>query len=159
MRCPYCGKDDTRVIDSRPVEDNNSIRRRRICDSCGKRFTTYEKIEMIPMMVTKKDKPATRDRSARLRSRRSSTRSRQKSLKGMRRRFPANRSENWSWLRSISLILSRMSGLLLFTENSRMWRHLWRNLGKFLIPKSDPFQRARHFVGPSEKCLLKNKSL
>ena len=55
MRCPYCGKDDTRVIDSRPVEDNNSIRRRRICDSCGKRFTTYEKIEMIPMMVTKKD--------------------------------------------------------------------------------------------------------
>ena len=55
MRCPYCGKDDTRVIDSRPVEDNNSIRRRRICDSCRKRFTTYEKIEMIPMMVTKKD--------------------------------------------------------------------------------------------------------
>ena len=55
MRCPYCGKDDTRVIDSRPVEDNNSIRRRRICDSCGKRFTTYEKIETIPIMVTKKD--------------------------------------------------------------------------------------------------------
>ena len=55
MRCPYCGKDDTRVIDSRPVEDNNSIRRRRICDSCGKRFTTYEKIETIPMVVVKKD--------------------------------------------------------------------------------------------------------
>ena len=55
MRCPYCGKDDTRVIDSRPVEDNNSIRRRRICDSCSRRFTTYEKIETIPMMVTKKD--------------------------------------------------------------------------------------------------------
>ena len=55
MRCPYCGKDDTRVIDSRPVEDSNSIRRRRICDSCSRRFTTYEKIEMIPMMVTKKD--------------------------------------------------------------------------------------------------------
>lgn len=55
MRCPYCGKDDTRVIDSRPVEDNNSIRRRRICDSCSRRFTTYEKIETIPIMVTKKD--------------------------------------------------------------------------------------------------------
>ena len=55
MRCPYCGKDDTRVIDSRPVEDSNSIRRRRICDSCSRRFTTYEKIETIPMMVTKKD--------------------------------------------------------------------------------------------------------
>ena len=55
MRCPYCGKDDTRVIDSRPVEDNNSIRRRRICDSCGRRFTTYEKIETIPLVVIKKD--------------------------------------------------------------------------------------------------------
>lgn len=55
MRCPYCSKDDTRVIDSRPVEDNNSIRRRRICDSCGRRFTTYEKIETIPVIVIKKD--------------------------------------------------------------------------------------------------------
>lgn len=55
MKCPYCGKDDTRVIDSRPVEDNNSIRRRRICDSCGRRFTTYEKIESIPIIVIKKD--------------------------------------------------------------------------------------------------------
>ena len=55
MRCPYCGKDDTRVIDSRPVEDNNSIRRRRICDSCSRRFTTYEKIESIPIIVIKKD--------------------------------------------------------------------------------------------------------
>ena len=41
MRCPYCGKDDTRVIDSRPVEESNSIRRRRVCDSCSRRFTTY----------------------------------------------------------------------------------------------------------------------
>ena len=55
MRCPYCGKDDTRVIDSRPVEDNNSIRRRRICDKCGRRFTTYEKVETIPLIVIKKD--------------------------------------------------------------------------------------------------------
>ncbi len=55
MKCPFCGKDDTRVVDSRPVEDNNSIRRRRICDSCNRRFTTYEKIETIPMIVIKKD--------------------------------------------------------------------------------------------------------
>lgn len=55
MRCPYCGHENTRVIDSRPAEDNNAIRRRRICDDCGKRFTTYEKIEVIPMMVIKKD--------------------------------------------------------------------------------------------------------
>jgi len=55
MRCPYCNKEDNRVIDSRPVEENNSIRRRRICDACGRRFTTYEKVETIPLVVIKKD--------------------------------------------------------------------------------------------------------
>lgn len=55
MKCPYCGEDNTRVIDSRPAEENNSIRRRRQCDACGRRFTTYEKVETIPLMVIKKD--------------------------------------------------------------------------------------------------------
>ena len=55
MKCPYCSHENTRVIDSRPAEDNNSIRRRRVCDECGKRFTTYEKIETIPLIVIKKD--------------------------------------------------------------------------------------------------------
>lgn len=55
MKCPYCGNPDTRVIDSRPAEDGSSIRRRRSCDSCGKRFTTYEKVETIPLIVIKKD--------------------------------------------------------------------------------------------------------
>ena len=55
MRCPFCGKEDNRVIDSRPVEENNSIRRRRICDTCGRRSTTYEKVETIPLVVIKKD--------------------------------------------------------------------------------------------------------
>lgn len=55
MKCPFCGSDNTRVIDSRPVEDDNSIRRRRICDNCARRFTTYERIEIIPMVVIKKD--------------------------------------------------------------------------------------------------------
>ena len=55
MRCPFCGHEDTRVIDSRPAEENNSIRRRRVCDECGKRFTTYEKVETIPLIVIKKD--------------------------------------------------------------------------------------------------------
>lgn len=55
MKCPYCGKEDTRVIDSRPADDNNSIRRRRQCDACNRRFTTYEKIETIPLVVIKKD--------------------------------------------------------------------------------------------------------
>ena len=55
MKCPYCGHENTRVIDSRPSEENNSIRRRRACDECGKRFTTYEKVETIPLIIIKKD--------------------------------------------------------------------------------------------------------
>ena len=56
MKCPFCGNDNTRVVDSRPVDDNTAIRRRRMCDVCGKRFTTYEKVETIPLIVIKKDR-------------------------------------------------------------------------------------------------------
>lgn len=55
MKCPFCNNENTRVIDSRPAEDNHSIRRRRLCDECGKRHTTYEKVETIPLIVIKKD--------------------------------------------------------------------------------------------------------
>ena len=55
MKCPFCNHENTRVIDSRPAVDNNSIRRRRVCDECGKRFTTYEKVETIPLIIIKKD--------------------------------------------------------------------------------------------------------
>ena len=55
MKCPFCSSESTRVIDSRPADDNSSIRRRRLCDDCGKRFTTYEKVETIPLIVIKKD--------------------------------------------------------------------------------------------------------
>ena len=55
MKCPYCNAQDTKVIDSRPADDNSSIRRRRQCEQCGKRFTTYEKLETMPLMVIKKD--------------------------------------------------------------------------------------------------------
>lgn len=55
MRCPYCGKQDSKVVDSRPAEDRDSIRRRRECLGCGKRFTTYEIVESLPMIVIKKD--------------------------------------------------------------------------------------------------------
>jgi transcriptional repressor NrdR len=55
MKCPFCNQEATRVIDSRPADDNSSIRRRRLCDECGKRFTTYEKVETIPLVVIKKD--------------------------------------------------------------------------------------------------------
>ncbi len=55
MKCPFCNYADTKVIDSRGQDDNSVIRRRRLCESCGKRFTTYERIDMIPVTVIKRD--------------------------------------------------------------------------------------------------------
>ena len=55
MRCPFCKEEDSRVVDSRAADDGNTIRRRRECTSCGKRFTTYETVEKIPLMVIKND--------------------------------------------------------------------------------------------------------
>ena len=55
MKCPYCGQTDSKVVDSRPAEDGESIRRRRECLTCGKRFTTYETVETLPLIVVKKD--------------------------------------------------------------------------------------------------------
>jgi transcriptional repressor NrdR len=55
MQCPNCGSDDLKVIDSRPAESNTSIRRRRECNNCGSRFTTFERIERTPLLVIKRD--------------------------------------------------------------------------------------------------------
>ena len=55
MRCPSCQYNGTRVVDSRPVDDNKAIRRRRECEDCGSRFTTFEKVEEMPLIVVKKD--------------------------------------------------------------------------------------------------------
>ncbi len=55
MKCQYCNCLDSKVIDSRPTEEGSSIRRRRECIACGRRFTTYEKIELVPLMVVKRD--------------------------------------------------------------------------------------------------------
>ena len=55
MKCPYCGYSESKVIDSRPADENSSIRRRRECLSCQKRFTTYETVESLPIIVVKKD--------------------------------------------------------------------------------------------------------
>lgn len=55
MRCQFCNCTESKVIDSRPTEEGNSIRRRRECMACGRRFTTYEKIELLPLMVIKRD--------------------------------------------------------------------------------------------------------
>jgi transcriptional repressor NrdR len=68
MRCPYCGNDDTQVKDSRPTEDSSAIRRRRICPSCGGRFTTFERVQLRELTVIKKSgrkEPFERDKLAR----------------------------------------------------------------------------------------------
>src|SRR5687768_6978974 len=68
MRCPYCGSLDTQVKDSRPTEDASAIRRRRICPDCGGRFTTFERVQLRELMVTKKSgrkEPFNRDKLAR----------------------------------------------------------------------------------------------
>ena len=64
MKCPYCGCEDSKVIDSRPTDEGERIRRRRECTKCGKRFTTYEIIETVPLIVVKKD--GTRESFARV---------------------------------------------------------------------------------------------
>lgn len=56
MKCPYCGFIEDKVIDSRPTDEGSAIRRRRECSKCTRRFTTYEKVESLPLMVIKKDK-------------------------------------------------------------------------------------------------------
>lgn len=56
MKCPFCGYEESKVIDSRPTDEGEKIRRRRECVACGKRFTTYEIIETVPIVVVKKDK-------------------------------------------------------------------------------------------------------
>lgn len=55
MRCPYCGNDNSKVLDSRPVEENLAIRRRRECATCGRRFTTFERLDLAPLVVVKRD--------------------------------------------------------------------------------------------------------
>jgi transcriptional repressor NrdR len=68
MRCPYCGNEDTQVKDSRPTEDSSAIRRRRICNACGGRFTTFERVQLRELMVVKKSGrrvPFDRDKLAR----------------------------------------------------------------------------------------------
>lgn len=65
MRCPFCGNEDNKVVDSRPSREGQAVRRRRECISCSKRFTTYEYVEKVPLMIIKKDggrEPFSRDK-------------------------------------------------------------------------------------------------
>ena len=64
MKCPYCENEDSRVIDSRHTEDGRAIRRRRECEACGRRFTTYEKVEEVILMVIKREPAGLRQEQA-----------------------------------------------------------------------------------------------
>lgn len=119
MRCPYCGNPDTKVIDSRPAEDKCSIRRRRSCDECGRRFTTYEKVETIPLIVIKKDNNREQyerskieqgilGRFQRRQYSRPLMRLSWRFLTGKRKKFPAVRSERLLWRNSKIWILWHM---------------------------------------------------
>jgi transcriptional repressor NrdR len=55
VRCPFCGTDEDRVVDSRPAEDGAAIRRRRACAGCGRRFTTFERVDEVPLLILKRD--------------------------------------------------------------------------------------------------------
>lgn len=55
MKCPFCGNEDTKVVDSRAQDDNTVIKRRRLCENCDKRFTTYERVDTVPIVVVKRD--------------------------------------------------------------------------------------------------------
>lgn len=136
MKCPFCGEDDTRVIDSRPADDNTSIRRRRHCDKCQKRFTTYEKVEVIPFMVIKKDmerQPYDRSKieDGILRSfhkRQVSPEEMQNLVDRVESKILARRGRKYQvvilvnllWMNLRSLMRLRMCGLHLFTVSLRM---------------------------------------
>ena len=143
MKCPFCGEDDTRVIDSRPADENMSIRRRRQCDKCQKRFTTYEKVEAIPLVVIKKDQ--TREPYDRTKIEKGVFRSCHKRpisvpqmnhlVDQVEARYLARKNERYqvvisenslcdiwkSWMQLHTYVLHRS------TVNSKMSIHLWKN--------------------------------
>ena len=144
MKCPFCNQDDTRVVDSRPADDNSSIRRRRLCDACGRRFTTYEKVETIPLVVIKKDR--TREQYDRRKIEDGVMRAcykRPTPIQKIRemldevereifnreekgRSTPAE-SGSWRWRSCAVWIRWRTSALRRFIANSRMSTLLWMN--------------------------------
>ena len=143
MKCPYCAYDDSRVIDSRPAEEGNSIRRRRECLSCGKRFTTYEVIERLPLVVVKND--GSRQGFDRVKIINGLVRACEKrpvTLQQLEKiaddiqasctvrsnvRSPRPRSAKWSWPDSKIWTRSRMCALPPCTASLRISTPLWMN--------------------------------
>lgn len=141
MRCPFCGHSDSKVIDSRPADDGNAIRRRRECIECEKRFTTYEKVESLPLIVIKKDKTRQQfDREKLLvgitracEKRPVETKHSSKSLltesnpsfrTRCAARFPAQKSAKRLWRGFAESMRFPMCALLPFTDSLRTQAHL-----------------------------------
>ena len=134
MRCLFCGHTESKVIDSRSTDEGTTIRRRRECLECGKRFTTYEKIESIPIIVVKKD--GTRESFDRekiinglpaknvlclwTRWKILWTKLRQDSIIFWKEKFPPRRLAKWLWRNSRSLMILPMSVLLRYTDSLKI---------------------------------------
>ena len=118
MRCPFCSFEDSRVIDSRSVESGASIRRRRECPKCGRRFTTYEKYEETPLVVNKKDGRRELFDGGKLFG---------GLLKAFEKKSPAGKSGNWLWNIWKRPTRLPMSVLLRYTDSLRTCRTSCRN--------------------------------
>ena len=130
MRCPFCKQPDSRVIDSRAADEGTTIRRRRECSKCGRRFTTYEVVERLPLMVVKRDnrrEPFSRDKLLTGRSRTLLRRSSMRSATAQSRRCRPRRSVRSSWRGSRISMKSLIFVLRQSIENSTILRILSRN--------------------------------
>ena len=138
MKCPFCSFEDSKVVDSRPTDEGTSIRRRRECLHCGKRFTTYETVERMPLMLIKRD--GTRqayDRQKLLNGLVKACEKRPVSLMQLEQivdhveqkkaRFPARSSVSLSWSSCVRLMRSRMCGLPRSTASLRTSTPLWKS--------------------------------
>ena len=143
MKCPYCGYSESKVIDSRPSDEGASIRRRRECLSCSKRFTTYETVESMPMVVVKKDgSRQSFDRRKVLGGMIRACEKRPVAWRSWRRllrrsnricripwigRFPPMPSAKRSWIACVPSIRWPMSALLRCIVSLRILIPLWQN--------------------------------
>ena len=138
MKCPFCSFEDSKVVDSRPTDEGTSIRRRRECLHCGKRFTTYETVERMPLMLIKRD--GTRqayDRQKLLNGLVKACEKRPVSLMQMeqivdyveQKLFSSLESEvsSLSWSSCVRLMRSRMCGLPRSTASLRTSTPLWKS--------------------------------
>ena len=135
MRCQYCNCLESKVIDSRPTEEGNSIRRRRECMNCGRRFTTYEKIELAPLLVVKRDNrrepfDASKIKGGIIHACEKLPVSMQQidAIVGRIEQAAYNSMDGEiSSQRIGDMVMAELSALRRYTASSRIWRASWRN--------------------------------